>query len=102
MMIQTVVSPLAGIAINAIRLFQMKETIIMTNELPKFNLAFRCPKCGSDKCGTRLAQAPETDADRRTRERLKWPPGELMVQTCQICGHVQISRPLDYQETLNG
>ena len=67
-------------------------------DIPKFSLDFKCPKCGSDKCGTRLAPAPEVPADSRQRERLYWPlSGELMVQTCQICGHVQISRPLDYQ-----
>jgi len=66
--------------------------------LPKFSLEFRCPKCGSDKCGTRLEQTEETAQDRTRRQRLSWPPGELMVQSCQICGHVRISRPLDYQE----
>jgi predicted RNA-binding Zn-ribbon protein involved in translation (DUF1610 family) len=70
----------------------------MPDTLKKFTLAFSCPKCGSDKCGTRLHQAAETGEDRRQRERLHWPSsGELMVQSCQICGHVQISRPLDYQ-----
>lgn len=78
----------------------------MTNEsaptsspvLSKFSLLFQCPKCGSDKCGTRLEPAEETSQDRARRQRLSWPPGELMVQSCQICGHVRISRPLDYQE----
>lgn len=68
--------------------------------LPKFSLEFRCPKCGSDKCGTRLEQAGETAQDHQRRQRLGWPPGELMVQSCQICGHVRISRPLDYQEPI--
>lgn len=67
--------------------------------LPKFSLQFLCPKCGSDKCGTRLEQAEETSQDRARRQRLSWPPGELMIQSCQICGHVRISRPLDYQES---
>ncbi len=67
-------------------------------DLPKFQQAFSCPKCGSNKCGTRLQPAPEAGEDLRQRERLRWPlSGELMVQSCQICGHVQISRPLDYQ-----
>ena len=74
----------------------------MTDSIGKFNQEFRCPKCGSDKCGTRLQPAAEVDSDRRQRERLHWPPaGELMVQSCQICGHVQISRPLDYQEPID-
>lgn len=70
-------------------------------KLAKFSPQFRCPKCGSDKCGTRLDTAPEVASDAHRRRRLQWPElGELMVQTCQICGHVQISRPLDYQEEL--
>ena len=70
----------------------------MTDNIKKFSLQFSCTKCGSDKCGTRLHASAETGEDRRQRERLHWPPnGELMVQSCQICGHVQISRPLDYQ-----
>lgn len=70
----------------------------MTEPLPKFQQAFACPKCGSDKCGTRLDAPAENQQDHARRHRLLWPPGELMVQTCQICGHVQISRPLDYHE----
>lgn len=72
-------------------------------EIAKFTLEFKCPKCGSDKCGTRLQAAAETGDERRQRERLHWPSsGELMVQSCQICGHVQISRPLDFQEHSDG
>ncbi len=68
-------------------------------ELAKFSKEFSCPKCGSDKCGTRLEPAPENTQDRSRRARLQWPTnGELMVQSCQICGHVRMSRPLDYQE----
>lgn len=68
------------------------------SDIPKFTLAFKCPKCGSDKCGTRLDVPPESQQDSKRRERLQWPlAGELMIQTCQICGHVQISRPLDFQ-----
>lgn len=76
----------------------------MTNAgtIGKFSPQFQCPKCGSDKCGTRLDNAPETQADDIRRKRLRWPTGELMVQTCMICGHVKISRPLDFQETSNG
>lgn len=67
--------------------------------LDKFSPKFQCPKCGSDKCGTRLDPAPEVATDYHRRKRLHWPEaGELMVQTCQICGNVKISRPLDYQE----
>ncbi len=70
----------------------------MTEPLAKFSPQFACPKCGSDKCQTRLDTAPEVGADLQRRKRLQWPQGELMVQTCQICGHVNISRPLDYKE----
>lgn len=75
------------------------KEINMTDILPKFTPAFLCPKCGSDKCSTRLEQTQEVQADLARRKRLAWPMGELMVQTCQICGHVRISRPLDYQES---
>lgn len=72
-------------------------------ELPKIEKQFLCPKCGSDKCGTRLDEQPSSSQDRARRSRLNWPPaGELMVQSCQICGHVKISRPLDYQEPASG
>lgn len=68
-------------------------------ELSKFSKDFSCPKCGSDKCGTRLENEPENNQDRTRRGRLQWPiTGELMVQSCQICGHVKVSRPLDYKE----
>lgn len=77
----------------------MTEMTMTTMPLKKFNKAFACPKCASDKCSTRLDTGPEVQADASRRARLKWPlGGELMVQTCQICGHVQISRPLDFQE----
>jgi len=67
--------------------------------MKKFSPTFACPKCASDKCSTRLDTSPEVSAERDRRARLKWPlAGELMIQTCQICGHVQISRPLDYSE----
>lgn len=70
------------------------------SELKKFSNQFLCPKCGSDKCSTRLDTGPEVRQDTDRRSRLKWPlGGELMIQTCQICGHVQISRPLDFQES---
>lgn len=68
-------------------------------DLPKFALAFLCPKCGSDKCSTRLDVPEQGQQDLARRRRLEWPPGELMVQTCQICSHVQVSRPLDYQQS---
>lgn len=72
---------------------------IPTTELPKFEKQFLCPKCGSDKCGTRLDEQPSSSQDHERRRRLDWPRlGELMVQSCQICGHVKISRPLDFQE----
>lgn len=72
------------------------------SSLPKISLSFKCTKCGSDKCGTRLEPAPEVQADNLRRKRLAWPlAGELMIQSCQICGHVQISRPLDYQGPAN-
>lgn len=67
-------------------------------DLSKYMSIFACPKCASDKCSTRLDTSPEVAADGNRRSRLRWPlAGELMVQTCAICGHVQISRPLDYQ-----
>jgi transcription elongation factor Elf1 len=66
--------------------------------IPKFNPAFTCPKCSSDKCSTRLDIPDTSTQDAQRRKRLAWPAGELMVQTCAICGHVQVSRPLDYQE----
>lgn len=71
-------------------------------ELKVFNKHFLCPKCASDKCGTRLDERPEKPQDAERRRRLGWPlSGELMVQSCQICGHVKVSRPLDYQEPLS-
>lgn len=71
-------------------------------ELPKFSREFSCPKCSSDKCGTRLDEQPSSSQDHDRRRRLGWPRlGELMVQSCQICGHVKVSRPLDYQEQSN-
>ncbi len=66
--------------------------------IPKFNPAFICPKCSSDKCSTRLDIPDTSTQDTQRRKRLQWPTGELMVQTCAICGHVQVSRPLDYKE----
>lgn len=71
----------------------------MPAEIKKFVATFACPKCASDKCSTRLDTSPETSQDHERRKRIKWPTsGELMVQTCSLCGHVQISRPLDYSE----
>lgn len=71
----------------------------MTELLKKFDNKFACPKCGSDKCSTRLDTGPEVRQDHDRRKRLQWPlGGELMIQTCAICGHVQISRPLDFVE----
>jgi predicted RNA-binding Zn-ribbon protein involved in translation (DUF1610 family) len=70
----------------------------MTTAISKFTLQFLCPKCGSDKCGTRLDAPDNNQQDRARRARLHLPEGELMIQTCQICGHVAISRPLDYRE----
>lgn len=74
----------------------------MANDQPiglaKFSKDFLCPKCSSDKCGTRLDEQPERPQDAERRRRLGWPlQGELMVQSCQICGHVKVSRPLDFQ-----
>jgi len=73
----------------------------MTPDISKFSPTFQCPKCHSDKCSTRLDLPAETEQDMLRRRRLKWPQGELMVQTCNICGHVALSRPLDYQEPTN-
>lgn len=70
----------------------------MTEALAKFSSQFQCPKCGSDKCGVRLDTSDASTESRMRRTRLGWPQGEIMVQTCQICGNVKISRPLDYQE----
>lgn len=67
-------------------------------EIYKFQPAFSCPKCGSDKSSTRLDAQDTSTQDEQRRKRLAWPAGELMVQTCAICGHVQVSRPLDYKE----
>lgn len=71
----------------------------MTTTVKKFSPQFSCPKCGSDKCQTRLDVPDASTEFSLRRKRLQWPGGELMVQTCQICSHVQISRPLDYQES---
>jgi hypothetical protein len=72
------------------------------SSIPKFSPQFSCPKCGSDKCQTRLDAPDKSNDSMMRRKRLAWPPGELMVQTCQICSHVQISRPLDYVEPAEG
>ena len=64
----------------------------------KFSPKFSCPKCGCDRCSIRLDSMAAKGEDFQRRKRLEWPSGELMVQSCDICGFVQISRPLDYQE----
>lgn len=70
----------------------------MTPEITKFNPEQKCTKCGHDKFSTRFEEQPTIDQDRRRRERLGWPTGELIVQSCQLCSHTIVSRPLDYQE----